>query len=174
VKPLIGPHCREAPLALPENIRLGWKWLTVTTLKLITRARLLYHKKQGVLTEGEGSVQLISLHNFKSAAFNSAKILFLFLQNKLSQPKEVNCTKPSPQKGFLGKKCFMLLSLGWGSAAMKWLSISGNPYWRGKLSTIDLHVKITGFVKKYFFIIKSCWSEPVDIWRSTILILPLQ
>ncbi len=40
----------------------------------------------------------------------------------------------------------------------------GNPYWRERLSTLDLLVKITCFVKRliYIFSIKSSWSELVN------------
>jgi hypothetical protein len=51
---------------------------------------------------------------------------------------------------------------------------SGNPYWRGRLSTIDLLIKVAYFVKKKknIFIIKKCWSILVSIRRLTVLSLP--
>jgi hypothetical protein len=57
----------------------------------------------------------------------------------------------------------------------KWHS-AGNPYWRGRLSTVALLIEISSFVKKrkIFFSIRSNWFELVGTRRSIVLILPLQ
>ncbi len=50
----------------------------------------------------------------------------------------------------------------------------GNPYWRGRLGTADLLIKIGLLVKKYSFSMKSSRSELVSRRRSTVMILSLQ
>jgi len=54
--------------------------------------------------------------------------------------------------------------------------LTRNAYWRGRLSTVDLLIKIACFVKKknILFSIKSIWFEPVSAKMPTVLILPLQ
>ncbi len=53
---------------------------------------------------------------------------------------------------------------------------AGNPYWTGRLSTLNLLNKKCCFVKKLKNNVctKSSWSELVSTRRSTVLILPLQ
>ncbi len=52
---------------------------------------------------------------------------------------------------------------------------AGNPYWRGRLCTIDLLVMIACFVKEknIIFSIISTWSKLASAMRSLVLILPL-
>jgi hypothetical protein len=52
----------------------------------------------------------------------------------------------------------------------------GKPYWRGKISMVDLLIKKGCFVKKekYSFSLKSSQSKLVSSRRSTVLILLLQ
>jgi len=47
----------------------------------------------------------------------------------------------------------------------------GNPYWRGKLSTVDLHIKIGCLYEKEKcgFSMESSWSERVRTRRSAVL-----
>ncbi len=49
----------------------------------------------------------------------------------------------------------------------------GNPYWRGRLSTVDLLIKVACFVKKVNNIIYTwmSWAKLVSTRRSTVLIL---
>ncbi len=54
-------------------------------------------------------------------------------------------------------------------SSVKWWHLAGNPYWRGRLSTVDLLIKIGCLVKKISFSFKSSWSELVSTWRSTVL-----
>ncbi len=51
---------------------------------------------------------------------------------------------------------------------------AGNYHWRGRLSTVDLLIKIGSFVKlkKYSFSLKSSWPKPAKTRRSSVLILP--
>ncbi len=51
--------------------------------------------------------------------------------------------------------------------------IPGNTNWRGRLSTVDLLIKVTCFVKKVNSS-KISWSKLVSTRRSTALIHPLQ
>ncbi len=53
---------------------------------------------------------------------------------------------------------------------------AGKSYWRGRLSTVDLLIKIGCFVnkEKYSFSMKRSWSELVSTRRSIVLILLLQ
>jgi hypothetical protein len=52
----------------------------------------------------------------------------------------------------------------------------GNPNWRGRLSTVDLTIKVACFCKKVNNVcnIKSPWSKLVSTRTLTELILPLQ
>ncbi len=53
----------------------------------------------------------------------------------------------------------------------------GNSYWRGRLSAVDLLIKITCFAKHInnMFIIKRSWSKLVNTRRSTVVLIhPLQ
>ncbi len=50
----------------------------------------------------------------------------------------------------------------------------GNAYRRGRLSTIDLLIKMACLVKKKEFFIKSSRYELFNTRRSTVLILPIQ
>jgi hypothetical protein len=51
---------------------------------------------QGSLTEGEGSVQLTSLYQFRSAAFHIENInIYLYYKTRCLN-EEVNCTESSP------------------------------------------------------------------------------
>ena len=49
-----------------------------------------------------------------------------------------------------------------------------SPYWRGRLSTVDIIINIACFFKekKIFFSIKISWSTLVNTRRPTVLILP--
>jgi len=53
---------------------------------------------------------------------------------------------------------------------------AGNTNWGGRLSTVDLLIKVACFVKKAnaFFNIKRSWSKRVSTRRSTVLSLSLQ
>jgi hypothetical protein len=53
----------------------------------------------------------------------------------------------------------------------EWWHLAGNPYCRGRPSTVDLLIKIGCLVKKISFSFKSSWSELVSTWRSTVLSL---
>ncbi len=55
-------------------------------------------------------------------------------------------------------------------------SLSGNANWRGRLSTIDLLIKVACFGTKinHIFNIKMRWSELVSTRRSTVLSHPFQ
>jgi len=52
----------------------------------------------------------------------------------------------------------------------------GKPYWRGRLSTVNLLIWVRSFEKKVnnIFSMKSSWSKLVSTRRSTVMILPLQ
>jgi hypothetical protein len=52
----------------------------------------------------------------------------------------------------------------------------GNPNWRGRLSTVDLLIKIGCFERneKYSFSTKRSWTEQVSTRKSTVLIRPFQ
>jgi hypothetical protein len=65
---------------------------------------------------------------------------------------EVNCTEPSPSVRLLCSN------------------------WRGKLSTVDLLIKVICFVKKLknIFKLKSSWSKPVSTKKSTVHNISLQ
>ncbi len=75
---------------------------------------LCYHQlvmkiQQESLNEGEGSVQLTSLYQFKSARFNTENVIYLYHRTS-DLNEEVNCTKPSPQVVFLAQefKCLTM------------------------------------------------------------------
>jgi hypothetical protein len=56
------------------------------------------------------------------------------------------------------------------------IGLPGNTNYGGRLSTIDLLIKVACFVKKekYIFNIKMSYSKLVGTRRSTVLSLPLQ
>ncbi len=57
----------------------------------------------------------------------------------------------------------------------KW-AYAGNSYWRGRLCTVDLLIKVGSLVKMVnnIFSMKRSWSKLESTRRSTMLILPLQ
>ncbi len=80
---------------------------------------------QGTLTEGEGSVRLTSLHELVQISCFLTETIFFYRTTYLND--EVNRTDPSPP--------FQMLAQG---ALTK----------EGRISTVDLIVKISHFVKK--------------------------
>jgi hypothetical protein len=85
------------------------------------------------------------------------------------------------------KKCFycycfaLLKSKSWGDVKVKIfvffvasLAGAGNSYWRGRLCTVDLLIKVGCFVKqrKFSFSLKSSWFKLVSTRRSTVLTVP--
>jgi len=61
----------------------------------------------------------------------------------------------------------------WQIACCLWC-VSGKPYWRGRLSTVDLQIKVACFVIEVnnVFNIKISWSKLFSTRRSTVLRLP--
>ncbi len=72
-------------------------------IKQVSEASLMFENKEGILTEGEGSVQLTSLYKFWNICFAYWNYIFLFYKTTFLKD-EVNRTDPSPSgKAFLIK-----------------------------------------------------------------------
>ncbi len=126
-------------LALPECVRLGWKWRTLTLAFFTTEIimSVCYN---------------ISLNSCWSDLVRAGGLLYwAFLSSKA-----IKC--PTDLATVSSCKC-----------------PTREPFWRRKLSTVDLLINICCSVKKKNIV--SVWkgtSELVSTWRSTVLSLPLQ
>jgi hypothetical protein len=107
----------------------------------------------------------------------------LFCWTKIfDEPDPVNSTKINCHSQTLNIK-LKWCSDSWPNAKLpndsrpkKARGTPGNPYWRGRLSTVDLLIKAACFVTKEnrIFSTKTSWSKLVGTRRSTILNPPLQ
>ncbi len=96
----------EQPIMLHKNI-LPYSLLQHTLNLLRTGPMMLHHLLQGPLTEGKGSVRLISSTNQLRLAHSYVENIIYICYQTSYLNEEVNCTEPAPSDSV---PCLLLLN----------------------------------------------------------------